>query len=226
MSENKPLTKKEITNTAVKMYFELFNKLWLTSFLAVLFSLMLQYILPSGSSTVIGFLVVFLNSFVITFFSGFFFAMMLKIIAFPSGKDSFIKAFDVCSDKIVPLMSALALSSLSVLLGIIVFIIPGIYIALMNFCVIPFVILDDMKVKQAFKSSWALVKGNGWHLFLSYLRALVIPVLIVLVIRLITKFYAPKIISDIIWIALRVAISPYLAILVYVLFYDLKSRKG
>ncbi len=67
--------------------------------------------------------------------------------------------------------------SLIVLLGFILFIIPGIYLAI-RFAFFEYFIIDKkMGVIQSLKESWKITKGNFWGLFAFYFIVIIINIL-------------------------------------------------
>jgi membrane-anchored glycerophosphoryl diester phosphodiesterase (GDPDase) len=226
MIENTPKSKKEITTASVKLYMALFNKLWPVSLVAALITRMLLYITPHGPHELKSHLSYFLVGILVVCLSSIFWAMMLKIIDSNDKANYIKKAFDESADKILQLLIAVLLMYLSTMIGFVLLIIPGFYIGFMNFCILPLIILDNMGVKQAFITSWSLVRGNWWHVTLSYFRAIIIPAVIIVFIEIIGLHFLPAMVNDILLIAIKTALFPYIAVLIYVIFNDLKCRKA
>jgi membrane-anchored glycerophosphoryl diester phosphodiesterase (GDPDase) len=219
-------TKTQIVKDSFQITYQLYFKLILPALLAALFAKMILYLNPQGTHELKHYLTYFLMSLLMAFFSCFFWSMMLKIISIHDQKNYLSSAFNSTCDKIGEIILATILMYLSVVIGFILLIIPGFYIGVMNFCVLPLIILDNQPIKQAFRTSWFLVRGNWWHVFLSYSYAILVPAIIVIIIRFIGILFFPLIINEILFIVIKAALLPYVVVLIFVIYDDLKIRKN
>jgi uncharacterized membrane protein len=93
---------------------------------------------------------------------------------------------------------------MSVVCGLVLLVVPGIFIAC-KLAFTPFLVVDDrMDVIGAMKKSWAMTTGHGWTIFLAYL--LTLPVVFAGVIALIVGVYV-----SVVWIGVAYA-SLYYAV--------------
>jgi uncharacterized membrane protein len=57
------------------------------------------------------------------------------------------------------------LAGLGILLGLILLIIPGLYLLTRWSMIVPVIVLENRSASEAFGRSWELVRGNAWRMF-------------------------------------------------------------
>ena len=57
------------------------------------------------------------------------------------------------------------LAGLAIALGFLLLIIPGFIVLTFLACVIPCLVIEDKRGREALRRSWNLVRGHGWHVF-------------------------------------------------------------
>ncbi|MBC8265892.1 MAG: glycerophosphoryl diester phosphodiesterase membrane domain-containing protein [Flavobacteriales bacterium] len=78
---------------------------------------------------------------------------------------SFNDLTEISLNQFINYIIAAILSGILIVLGCILFIIPGIHIAI-RFMFIPYLIVDkNLKFDEAMKESWRITKDNSWNLF-------------------------------------------------------------
>jgi hypothetical protein len=77
----------------------------------------------------------------------------------PTLRESFIRGGDV----FVPVLGALLLTLLCTIVGFILLIIPGIYVAVRLWVVMPAVVVEGHRGTDALRRSWHLVEDNWWR---------------------------------------------------------------
>jgi hypothetical protein len=81
---------------------------------------------------------------------------------------------EIALRRVLPVTGLAILSGFGVGFGLILFLVPGIILALMWFVSIPVVVAEPIGVFGAFTRSRALTRGNRWRLFGLYLLVLVL----------------------------------------------------
>jgi hypothetical protein len=92
------------------------------------------------------------------------FAMLSKM-AFDSleGKPDLSEALALSVRKFVPLLAAYILYYLIMLFGLILLIIPGIFLSIKLYYFQYFILFDNKGVIESLRLSWQMVKGNWWR---------------------------------------------------------------
>ena len=224
MTKHNYMTKSAILSQSFNLYRQAFNKLWPIALFAAIFVNMLLYITPvtpMGEKFNLSRLVVSVFAAFISYFFG---AVMLKIIALKDEKNAMNDAFNICVDKVFEILLAGIAVYVLVFIGFLLLVIPGIYLSFVCLFVLPFLILDNLGVKQSFISSWYLVKGKWWHVTLSYTFAILIPIFFTFVLIIASSFFLPNLVKAMVFIAIKTLIYPYIIVVIYVLFNDLKQQ--
>ncbi|MGA2097614.1 MAG: hypothetical protein ABSH39_15040 [Candidatus Acidiferrum sp.] len=139
--------------------------------------------------------------------------------------------------QLASLFGVVFLNGVAILIGFILFIVPGIYIACRLFTCIPAALLEDLGPVNALERSYALTKDFAGRSFLIYFLYMV------LVYSAAGLFSAPFVVGMVfsmknpdamrIWMALTnvgsfvagVLVTPFLTIATSVFYYDLRVRK-
>jgi hypothetical protein len=81
-------------------------------------------------------------------------------------------------DGFAPLLLAVLLATAGIVLGLVAFIVPGIFLAVRFVVVAPVVLVEGRHGTEALARSWALVRGNGWWVLgTMFVLALIVGVL-------------------------------------------------
>lgn len=102
--------------------------------------------------------------------------------------------------------------------GFMLFILPGIYLYFKLFFVLILIVLEDEDGGGAIKKSFQQVKGNWWYIFLNYLRAVLLPLIVLFFINFMDFIFLDKIHAEIISIILSAIVLPYVIIVKYVIY--------
>ncbi len=81
-------------------------------------------------------------------------------------KSSIFEAFGFALKKYPIVLTAMILYVISVALGSVALVIPGIYLAVRLYYFIDAILIDEKGVISSLKTSWRIVKGNWWATFL------------------------------------------------------------
>lgn len=150
----------------------------------------------------------------------------------PTFERSYVRAFQIGIGKF---LGTILLVWLMILLGIILFVIPGLIISVMLVVVMPVLILERIAGWKAVKRTLALARGKHWRNF----GVVLVVSLIVQLFAYVTGFALGALFADFVvygdefalWIFLFVAslvgllIGPVQSVAAVLLYYDLRSRK-
>jgi hypothetical protein len=128
---------------------------------------------------------------------------------------------------IMTLVAAGILAGLGVLLGLIVFIVPGLFLLTIWALIAPVIVVERAGVAEAFGRSRALVKGHGWQVF----AVIVVLFLLAAVLTGVTQAIFVAISDSIIGYGLaslitNVLVAPLSALAASVMYFELKRLRG
>lgn len=127
---------------------------------------------------------------------------------------------------ILTLVGVAFLGALLVLVGLIVFIIPGIYIAVRFVVAAQAAVLERQSVTDSLRRSWHLVEGNWWRVFgIVLVVAILVSVLELLVGRLVGAAVGAALGTGLSTVVVGIVIQPIQSIALTLLYYDLRIRK-
>ena len=115
----------------------------------------------------------------------------------------------------------------AVMLGVVLFIFPGVYVALRTFAITPVVVLEDRSASDAMARSWSLAKGEVGKVFITLLLAwLIFIVLYVLLLMLVGMLGAhnPRA-TNLIVAILMALVYPITGVVTTFLYYDIRVRR-
>lgn len=78
---------------------------------------------------------------------------------------SFGETFERVRPQLPAILVAGILAALGIILGLILLIIPGLYLLTRWILIIPVIVLEGRSAGESFGRSWELVKGFGWNVF-------------------------------------------------------------
>jgi hypothetical protein len=134
---------------------------------------------------------------------------------------SFSHALKITLKKIIPITITSFVYQAIIILGLFLFILPGIYVGILFFMYLPLLVLDDNSMVDSFINSIKLVLGSWWETFLLTL----IPTGLIYLIREVMREYflrAPIIIG--LSIILLTILIPYSYSLTLIQFNNLKKK--
>jgi hypothetical protein len=127
----------------------------------------------------------------------------------------------------VPYLGAVAgasiLAGIAITIGLILIIVPGLYLITIWAVIVPVIVLEQSGVMASFGRSQRLVRGNGWHVFgtlvLVYIIMLVVGIILGLIFSALPHWFANGLSS----IISGTLIAPYLALVVTLVYYRLSG---
>jgi hypothetical protein len=128
---------------------------------------------------------------------------------------------------LLPLIGAGILAGLGIGLGLILLIVPGLFLLTIWAVLAPVIVVERKPVFEAFGRSRELVRGSGWPVFgvivVLFLLQVVAGGVISAIFRSIADNFAGYALGDLV---VRVLISPLSALAAAVMFFELKRLKG
>ncbi|HEX5989843.1 MAG TPA: hypothetical protein VFY75_06515 [Solirubrobacterales bacterium] len=126
-----------------------------------------------------------------------------------------------------PLLGAGILASLGIGLGIVLLVVPGLFLLTIWAVIAPVIVIERRPVFESFGRSRELVRGNGWPVFGTVLTAFLISVVASLVFGAIAEGLANGPIVRIVFSALAATLTaPIGALVAAVLYFRLLALKG
>lgn len=126
--------------------------------------------------------------------------------------------------KLLPLLGLTIVVGILVSIGLVLFIIPGIILALIWFVAVPVLIIEDKGVFDSMSRSGELTKGNRWRIF-GLMLVVYVGVFVVFLIAGLVAAALP-ILGLIAFVVLAVIVYPWIAVVVPTVYYALAGAKG
>ncbi|MCX6370308.1 MAG: hypothetical protein NTZ58_03525 [Solirubrobacterales bacterium] len=128
------------------------------------------------------------------------------------------------SAKLWPLFLLGIVTSVLLTIGFILFIIPGIILALMWFVAVPVLVAEDKGVFASMSRSSELTKGNRWRLIWLFVIIYVLLFIIAFIVGLLAAI--TPILGVIGGVLIAIVAYPYLSIIIAVTYYELLEAHG
>jgi hypothetical protein len=124
----------------------------------------------------------------------------------------------------LPLLGATILAVLGILIGLVLLIIPGLFLLTKWFLIVPAIVLEKRRVMESFNRSWELVKGVSWEVFAV--------LVIVSVLSMIISSIIEAVIGDdgVLYVALGtflggIVTAPFTGLAAAGIYFDLKEQE-
>jgi hypothetical protein len=113
------------------------------------------------------------------------------------------------------------LAGIAITIGLILIIVPGLYLITIWAVIIPVIVIEGSGVFAAFGRSYNLVRGNGWHVFGTLVLVFIILIVVDIVLGLI--FFALPVLlrNGLSTVISGTLIAPFLALVVTLIYYRL-----
>jgi len=128
-------------------------------------------------------------------------------------------------EKLGPLLVTGFLAALAVIVGVILLILPGIWIGVAMFAAVPVVMVEGLSGTAALSRSIDLVKGHWWATFGRLVVGGILVGIVTSIINAATGGNDPSVIGLIVRAFATAAVSPFTVALVVVVYFDLRARK-
>jgi Co/Zn/Cd efflux system component len=127
------------------------------------------------------------------------------------------------------LIAAGLIASIAIGIGLLLFIVPGLFLLTHWFLIAPVIVLEGKSAGESFGRSWELVRGQAWQAFGLILSTIVLVILAAIVIGIVAALVLaplPDVLGD--WISslvLNTLIAPFVALAWTLGYYHLAERK-
>jgi len=120
-----------------------------------------------------------------------------------------------------PVAGASILAGIAITIGLILFIVPGLYLITIWAVIVPVIVLERSGVFASFGRSYRLVRGHGWHVFGTLVLVFIIMIAVSIVLGLIFSVLPYVWRSGLSSIISGTLIAPFLALVVTLVYYRL-----
>ena len=229
----------EVLSDAFALYRQTFNKVWYLA-LVIMIVVSLQRLMPilfaqdiaNGGEQTIGISMALLSIvflLILMFISAFFVATILqrmkRLVRNPN--EPVIVSFQLVREKIVTVFGAMLIITVLVMIGALLFVIPGIIIAILLIFYLPNILFNNDKIIDSLKNSIALISNikNWFRTFAVLLPAGIImgvttPVLTMLMGK---ENLLGQILGEIV---IATLVVPFINAVILVQYHDLRLRKN
>ncbi len=132
------------------------------------------------------------------------------------------ESFQIALARAVPVIGVSILCALATILGMVLFIVPGIILGCMLYVAIPACVIEKSGVMASLKRSVALTKGYRWQIFGLFLLVMVVGTVAGLVL---VKVGEENIVGQLLGFAAQVISTTFGAVLSAVIYHDLRAAK-
>jgi hypothetical protein len=149
-------------------------------------------------------------------------------VAAVAGEDLGVwRSYRFAVGRVWPLFLVLVLSWLLTMLGLVLFVVPGIVVGVLLSVSVPALVVESTRVRDALFRSWNLVAGRWWHTFGTLLLTWLLLGVAVNLVDNAAGGFGHGWVAETIAQALAITLAAPFAVLVAVLLYlDLRARRG
>jgi hypothetical protein len=115
------------------------------------------------------------------------------------------------------------LAGIGILIGLILVIIPGLFLMTIWCLIVPVIVLENASVGQSFGRSQQLVRGYGWHVFGTMVLAFLLLIVSEIVISVILSALPQALANAIGGIVSGTLVSPFLALVLTMGYFRLRA---
>jgi hypothetical protein len=128
---------------------------------------------------------------------------------------------------VVPLLIAGILAGLAIGIGLLLLIVPGLFLLTIWAVLAPVIVIERRDVMAAFGRSRALVRGNGWQVFGVIVVLFLLQLVVTGVIQAIANSVADSVVGySVADLLVRLIVAPLSALAAAVLYFELKALHG
>jgi hypothetical protein len=120
-----------------------------------------------------------------------------------------------------PVAGASILAAIAIWIGLLLLIVPGLFLITIWAVIVPVIVIERSGALASFGRSRALVRGHGWHVFWTLVLVFLIMLAVNIVLGLIFRALPHVLGSGLSAIISGTLISPYLALVVTLVYYRL-----
>ena len=126
--------------------------------------------------------------------------------------------------RVIPLLVASLIRSVLFIIGLILVLVPGFWVAARYFAVIPAIVLEDAGTLRSFSRSAVLSRGRKWHVLGTLLLVTIIYYLLVVGVSLIGALAGNFVVQTMVSSIGTILVYPVVAITEALLYYDARIR--
>jgi hypothetical protein len=120
-----------------------------------------------------------------------------------------------------PVAGASILAAIAIWIGLLLLIVPGLFLITIWAVIVPVIVIERSGALASFGRSRALVRGHGWHVFWTLVLVFLIMIAVNIVLGLVFRALPHALGSGLSAIISGTLISPYLALVVTLVYYRL-----
>jgi hypothetical protein len=125
---------------------------------------------------------------------------------------------------IAPVAGASILAGIAIAIGLILLIVPGLFLITIWAVIVPVIVLEQSGVFKSFGRSQQLVRGHGWHVFGTLVLAWVILLVVNIVLSVIFLALPHALRSGLASIISGTLVAPFIALIVTLIYYRLAGN--
>ena len=122
---------------------------------------------------------------------------------------------------IAPVAGASILAGIAIAIGLILLIVPGLFLITIWAVIVPVIVLERAGVFASFGRSQQLVRGHGWHVFGTLVLAWVILLVVNIVLGIIFTVLPHALGSGLASVISGTLVAPFIALIVTLIYYRL-----
>jgi small-conductance mechanosensitive channel len=126
---------------------------------------------------------------------------------------------------VLPVAIASVLAAIAITIGFFVFIVPGLILATFLSLIVPWIVIGGSEALASFGRSWRTVRGNGWHVFGTYVVVFLLLILADIIIALILSFLPATAANFLAEIISGTLVAPFIAAVVTLVYYRLTAAR-
>ncbi|HEV2536758.1 MAG TPA: hypothetical protein VGU21_04515 [Streptosporangiaceae bacterium] len=124
---------------------------------------------------------------------------------------------------ILPVAGASILAGIAITIGLVLLIVPGLYLITIWAVIVPVIVLEGSGVFASFGRSQQLVRGRGWHVFGTLVLVWIILLVVNLVLGLVFAALPHVLRSGLSSVISGTLVAPFIALVVTLVYYRLSG---
>jgi hypothetical protein len=133
-------------------------------------------------------------------------------------------------DRVTPHLTTLALAgilaAIAITIGLILLIVPGLFLLTIWLLIVPAIMLESCGVSESFARSQDLVRGYGWSVFGVIVLTVLILIGVAIVFAIVDGVLDSRWLSFALGVAVQTVTAPFLALAWTITYYELRDLKG
>jgi hypothetical protein len=154
-------------------------------------------------------------------------ALTRAAVAAAAGQDLGVRrSYGYAIRQVWPLLLVLALTWLLTMLGLVLFVVPGVVVGVLLAVSVPALVVEGVRAREALGRSWSLVGGRWWHTFGTVLLTWLLGALAVNLLTNAVGGLGHGWLEQTVAQALAIAlVTPFAALVGVLLYFDLRARQ-